>query len=157
MAEASKDERTALVVVSKIVGEGFLDIGHGQGSAGKDEGVGGEGLEGALTVIRGEEIEVAGKDMVDAHHLAMEELADTVVAGVGIVAREIVVGVVARFGGDDVEDVDGCVALSDVPLGGVGIIGWHRNVLNRLKFMAIFVGDEDNHTDDSEQQNDGKN
>ena len=146
-----------MVVVSKVIGEGFLDVGHGQGSAGKNEGVGGEGLEGALTVVGGEEIEVAGKDMVYAHHLAMEELPDAVVAGVGIVAREIVKGVVARFGGDDVEDVDGGIALSDVPLGGVGIIGWDRNVLNRLKFMAIFVGDEDNHTDDRKQQYDRNN
>ena len=110
-----------------------------------------------MTVVRGEEIEVAGKDIVDAYHLAMEELADAVVVGVGIVAWEIVKGVVARFGGDDVEDVDGGVALSDVPLGGIGIIGWHRNVLNRLKFMAIFVGDEDNYTDDRKQQYDGNN
>ena len=146
-----------MVVVSKVIGEGFLDVGHGQGSAGKNEGVGGEGLEGALTVVGGEEIEVAGKDMVNTHHLAMEELADAVVAGVGIMAWEIVEGVVARFGGDNVEDVDGGIALSDVPLGGVGIIRWHRNVLNRLKFMAIFVGDEDNHTDDRKQQYDGNN
>ena len=144
------------ICFSKVIGKGFLDVGHGQGSTGKNEGVGGEGLEGALTVVRGEEIEVAGKDIVDAYHLAMEELADAVVAGVGIVAWEIVKGVVARFGGDDVEDVDGGVALSDVPLGGIGIIGWHRNVLNRLKFMAIFVGDEDNHTDDRKQQYNGK-
>ena len=142
--------------MSKVIGEGFLNVGHGQGSAGKNEGVGGEGLEGALTVVGGEEIEVAGKDMVYAHHLAMEELPDAVVAGVGIMAWEIVEGVVARFGGDNVEDIDGGIALSDVPLGGIGIIGWHRNVLNRLKFMAIFVGDEDNHTDDRKQQYDGK-
>ena len=135
----------------KVIGEGSLDIGHGQGSAGKNEGVGGEGLEGALTVVGGEEIEVAGKDMVDAHHLAMEKLSDAVVAGVGIVAREIVKGVVARFGGDNVEDVDGGIALSDVPLGGIGIIGWDRNVFNRLNLMAIFERDEDNHTDDRKQ------
>ena len=146
-----------MVVVSKVIGEGFLDVGHGQGSAGKNEGVGGEGLEGALTVVGGEEIEVAGKDMVYAHHLAMEELADAVVAGVGIVAREIVKGVVARLGGDDVEDVDGGIAMSDVPLGGIGIIGWDRNVFNRLNLMAIFERDEDNHTDDCKQQYNGNN
>ena len=123
LTEARQDEWTPLVEVSEIVGKGLAPVGHGNGHAGGNKGVGGEGLQCTLAVVGGVVVKAAGKKLVDSSHLAEEELPDAVVAGVGIVAGNTFNSIVARLGGDDIEKVDWSIALGDIPLGAVGIVG----------------------------------
>ena len=123
LAEAREDEGTATVEVLQIVVESLPNITQGQRHPPVDKAVGGEGLEGALAVVGGVEVEVAGEESVDARHLAEEKGSEGVVVGVGIVAGKTGDGVVARLGGDDIEDVDGALPVDDVPLGRVGVVG----------------------------------
>lgn len=122
LAEAAQDEGAAVVVVAEVVVEGVNDVAHGQRAAGRDKAVGGEGLERALAVIGGVEVEVAREKGVDSFHLAQKGLADAVTVGVGEMAVKAVEFVIANFGRDDVEEVDRSLAVDDMPLAGVSIV-----------------------------------
>lgn len=133
LAEAGQDEGTTVIVVGEVVGEGSLHIAQSQGDALRDEAVGSEGLEGALAVVGGEVVEAAAEKGVDTDHLTIEESADAVVVGVGKVAGDTCgTRVVACLGRDNIENVDGGVAVVDIPLCGVGINGCIRNHLGEL-------------------------
>ena len=123
LAEACQDEGSAAAEVAEVVVEGIHYVAHGQRAAGSDKAVGGKGLQGALPIEGGEEIETAGEEGVDSYHLAQQGLTEAVEVGVREVAVETVEFVVAYLGGDDVEDIDGSLAVDDVPLGGVVIVG----------------------------------
>lgn len=152
LAEACQDERTPLVEVSEIVGKSLAPVGHGNGHAGGNKGVGGEGLQCTLTVVGGVVVEVAAKNLVYPHHLAVEQLPDAVVAGVGIVAGNTFNSIVARLGGDDIEDVDGGIALGDVPLGAVGIVGLCRNYLFSLCHTTVSTRNRPDNTAEAKGQ-----
>lgn len=155
LAETGEDEGSPLVETIEIVGKGAMHVSQSQRCAHGHKAVGGKGLEGALAVVGGVVVEVAAEDFVNAFHLAVEEGTDAVVVGVGIVAGKAGKGVVARFGGDDVEDVDRRGAVGDVPLRSIGIDGRRRDGGKGSDALLPTAGDK-KQGGDSECQGNGK-
>ena len=157
LTEARQDEGTSLVEVSEIVGKGLAPVGHGNGHASGNKGIGGEGLQCTLTVVRGVVVKAAGKKLVDSSHLAEEELPDAIVAGVGIVAGNTFNSIVARLGGDDIEKVDWSIALGDIPLGAVGIVGLCRDYIFSLRDTTVSTRNRPDDTAKAKDKNNRNN
>ena len=128
LTEAAKDERTPLVHVLQVVSKGAPHVGNGELHALRCEAVAHERLQGALAIIRRIEIQLTAEQRIDAFHLAEHGQTQAISIGVGIVTHgTISTRIVARLGGDDVEDVGVALTVGDVPLRRLFVVGFCRD------------------------------
>ena len=129
LAEAGKHERASLVLMLQVVGEGAAHVAQCKRQALAGKAVALERLQRALAVVGSVEVQASAQQRVDALHLAEHGQAQAVGIGVGIVAEGAVGrGIVARLGGDDVEDVGLALAVGDVPLRRLAVVGFGGDV-----------------------------
>ncbi len=127
LTEASEDKRPAIVIVLQIIGKSLAHVAISQRHTGVDKAVAGVCLHSHLAVVGRVIVELTGQQAVHAHHLAVQQRADAVVASVGIMHGLAAQSVVVALGGDDIEHIHSCIAVGNVPLGSVTVVGFCRN------------------------------